>query len=148
MITSTILVSICTDYVPVLDEFKLLWNVSDHPNKGILHLEKQGEILILTPGEYFLTVQLTFKGVQPLHKTHAKVEYHVTHISSNSSEERILLEDSRTNCVNETHFQFTSNMGTVLRLEEHDRLFVSTSLPHFVDKETEHCFLMLYHNYL
>lgn len=125
---------------------KLLWKPG-HTTNGIVHHQEIGEIEIKTAGEYFLTSQLKFKGEHNGHGTSTNLRHFVFHFLSKTLEERVVLEDLRPSCVNESMFEFTSIVGAAVRFEENDRIFVTTTHPHSIGKEDENCVLSLHHSH-
>ncbi|XP_053390512.1 uncharacterized protein LOC128553394 [Mercenaria mercenaria] len=111
---------------------KVFWKSVVNSWNGVHHLQTKGAIYVRKSGKYYISSQLTTRADNATIDEKDQTMNHVVYIiSCNEGGERILLEHVKSMCeMAVEHAGWTSNIGAVFHLEEHDRIYVATSHPY------------------
>lgn len=91
------------------------------------------DIVVRESGLYFLSSQLSFKRVPS--RDIEPVRHKVIQVIHSSSEERVILEDSKPSCkFNGNSHEFTSTVEAAFLFQHNDRVYVVVSDGKHVDK--------------
>ncbi|XP_053403830.1 uncharacterized protein LOC123554709 isoform X2 [Mercenaria mercenaria] len=112
---------------------KVFWKSGVSSGNGIQHLQTEGAIYVRKSGKYYISSQLTTRAENDtvIDETDQTINHVLNIISYNEGCERILLEHVKSMCEMAVgHAGWTSHIGAVFHLEEHDRIYVATSRPY------------------
>lgn len=94
--------------------------------EALYRVYDNSEIIVIRSGLYFLSSQLSFKRQQ---STDTKpIRHKVIQFIYSSSEQRVILEDSKPPCkFYGDSYEFTSNIGALFKFDQNDKLYVVVS---------------------
>ena len=110
------------------------------------HHKLTGDIEFKTPGKYFVTSQVKFQGHR--HDLDSNnIRHRVMHFSMRSGVSRVVLENTRSCCLNEESFEHTSTVGAVVVMGTYDIIYVlTTHNMTFIDSDSS--YMSLHHSYI
>lgn len=125
---------------------KLFWKEVESKT-NLTHNEKEGVIIIIQKGLYFISSRLTIwmeTHTESAESDDTIFRHFVKLVSYNNSTEDILLENAMTKCdIMTAESQKTSQMEAVFKLEPNDTIYVAYSHPHKLVSDTlKHHFIV------
>ncbi|XP_053391912.1 uncharacterized protein LOC128554643, partial [Mercenaria mercenaria] len=113
---------------------KVFWELTSNSGNKLKYIQEEGSIYIQKSGKYYISSQLTTRvenSTMAFNQEDQKVRHVVHLIPFKKGTERVLLEHVKSMCeMTGEYADWTSNIGAVYHLDDHDRIYVTTSHPY------------------
>lgn len=123
---------------------KIQWDSKEiESDSQSLFSENNTDIVVNKVGLYFLSSQVSFKRMPS--RDNNPVRHKVIQFVNSTSEERVILEDSKPSCKfhGESH-EFTSTVEAAFLFQQNDRVYVVVSHRQHVDTDNPHHHLSIH----